>query len=185
MEPIPKDHRIADLDEALNFGNHKGATSQPKLLLKLVSGGVKHGYSLPLPLNKIKQIPCVCMAPLNIQPQWTINKRDKFVEKDRLTHDQNFKWTKSGTSINLHMDMDLLQQCKFGKCLMRLIDWAVAERRKYPNWRILVKKDDIKLAYRRIHLQGDTAVKIVTQIPNLSLALMMICLLFGGAPGPF
>jgi hypothetical protein len=41
------------------------------------------------------------------------------------------------------------------------------------------------LAYRRMHLQGDTAIKTVTQVPNLSLALMMLRLLFGGAPGPF
>jgi hypothetical protein len=48
-----------------------------------------------------------------------------------------------------------------------------------------VKKDNIKLAYRRMHLQGDTAIKTVTQVPSLSLALMMLCLLFGGAPRPF
>jgi hypothetical protein len=89
---------------------------------------------------------------LNIQPQWTINKRGKIVEKDRLTHNQSFKWTKSGTSVNSHTDTDLLQQCKFGKCLTRLINWADVARRKYPNRRILAKKDDIKSAYRRIHL---------------------------------
>jgi hypothetical protein len=53
-EPIPKKDRITDLDKALKFGNHKGATTQPELLLKLVSGDIKHGYTLPLPLNKIK-----------------------------------------------------------------------------------------------------------------------------------
>ncbi len=183
--PILKEDRIADLDKALNFGNHKGATSQPKLLLKLVSGYVKHRYSLPLPLNKIKPIPCICMALLNIQPQWTINECSKIVEKDRLTHNQSFKWTKSGTSVNSRTDTDLLQQCKFGKCLTRLINWAVAVRRKYPNRRILAEKEDIKLVYSRIHLQGDTAIKTVTQIPNLSLALMILRLSFGGAPGPF
>jgi hypothetical protein len=36
-----------------------------------------------------------------------------------------------------------------------------------------------------MHLQGDTAIKTVTQVPNLSLALMMLRLSFGGAPGPF
>jgi hypothetical protein len=184
-EPIPEKDRITGLDKSLKFGSHKGATTQPELLLKLVSGDVKHGYALPLPLNKIKQIPRVCMALLNIQPQWTINKCSKIVEKDRLTHNQSFKWTKSGTSVNLRTDTDLLQECKFGKCLLRLINWTVAARRKYPNRQILVKKDDIKLAYRRMHLQGDTAIKTVTQVPNLSLALMMLCLLFGGVPGPF
>ena len=183
--PISKEDRIADLHEALKFGNHKGASTQPDLLLDLVSGDVTHGYALPLPLDKITRIPGICMAPLNIQPQWTINELGKIVAKDRLTHDQNFVLTKSGTSVNSRMDTDLLQQCKFGKCLLRLINCTVAARQKYPNKRILAKKDDIKSAYRRMHLSWDTAIKTVTQIPQLYLALMMLRLSCGGAPGPF
>ena len=49
----------------------------------------------------------------------------------------------------------------------------------------MAKKDDIKLAYRRMHLSWDTAIQTVTQIPELLLALMMLWLSFGGAPGPF
>ena len=49
-----------------------------------------HGYALSLLLGKIKRIPGICMAPLNIQPQWTTNERGEIIEKDRLTHDQNF-----------------------------------------------------------------------------------------------
>jgi len=183
--PISEEDRVADLLEALSFGNHKGASSQPKLLEELVTNDVVHGYALPLPLDKITRIPGICMAPLNIQPQWTINERGEIVEKDRLTHDQSFKWTQSGTSVNSRIDTDLLQQCKFGKCLTRIINWTVAARRKFPNRRIMAKKDDIKSAYRRMHLSWDTATQTVTQIPDLRLALMMLRLSFGGAPGPF
>jgi hypothetical protein len=119
---IPEEDRIANLLEALEFGNHKGTTTQPELLLKLVSGDVKYRYTLPLPLGKIFKIPNVCMAPLNIQLQWTINNLGEIIEKDRLTHDQSFEWTKSSTSVNSQTDTDLLQQCKFGKCLLRLIN---------------------------------------------------------------
>jgi hypothetical protein len=69
MAPTPEECRIADLNKAIEFGNHKGATSQPELLRELVTGDVIHGYALPLPLNKIKNIPSICMAPLNIQDQ--------------------------------------------------------------------------------------------------------------------
>jgi hypothetical protein len=141
-EPITEEDRAADLIEALKFGNHKGATTKPELLLKLVSGDVKYGYALPLPLGKIKRLPGICMAPLNIQPQWTINGQGEIVEKDRLTHDQSFEWEKSGSSVNSRTDTSQLQQCKFGKCLLRLINWAVAARKKYPNRRIMAKKDD-------------------------------------------
>jgi hypothetical protein len=67
--PIPKEYRFANLDEAIKFRNHKGASSQPNLLRELVKGNVIYGYALSLPLNKIKRIPSVCMAPSNIQAQ--------------------------------------------------------------------------------------------------------------------
>jgi hypothetical protein len=55
MDPISEEERIADVKEALQFGNHKGAKSQPELLKKLVTGDVIHGYSLPLPLDKSRE----------------------------------------------------------------------------------------------------------------------------------
>jgi len=51
-EPITKEDRAANLIEALKFGNHKGATTQPELLLKRVSGNIKHGYAPPSPPRK-------------------------------------------------------------------------------------------------------------------------------------
>ncbi len=36
-----------------------------------------------------------------------------------------------------------------------------------------------------MHLHYETAVKTVTQIPDLNLALMSLCLMFDSAPGPF
>ena len=79
---------------------------------------------------------------------------------------------KSGSSVNSRTDTSQLQQCKFGKCLLRLINWAVTARKKYPNWRIMVKKDDFKSAYQRLHLHSKTATKVVTQLPELELVLM-------------
>jgi hypothetical protein len=74
-----------------------------------VKGNVIHGYALPLPLDKIKRIPSVCMALLNTQAQWTINKREEIIEKDRLTHNQSFEWSSLGTSVNSRIDTNLLQ----------------------------------------------------------------------------
>jgi hypothetical protein len=42
---------------------------QPELLLKLIRDDVNQGFALPLPLNKIKQLPGILLAPLNIQLQ--------------------------------------------------------------------------------------------------------------------
>ena len=45
--PISEEERIGDAKEALKFGNHKGAKSQPELLKRLVTGDVIHGPSAP------------------------------------------------------------------------------------------------------------------------------------------
>ncbi len=55
---------------------------------------------LPLPLGKIKRIPGICMAPLNIQPKWMINERREIIKKIRLTQGESLEWEKSGSSIN-------------------------------------------------------------------------------------
>jgi len=74
--------------------------------------------------------------------------------------------------------------CYFGSALKRIINWAVAARKKYPGKRILATKLDIKAAFRRCHLNAETAVQTCTQLPELRLALMMLRLSFGGAPCP-
>ena len=176
--------RASDLEEALEFGNHKGAEQQPDLLEKLVKKDIIHGYGLVLPLDKITRVPGALMAPMNIQRQDTIDESGRIVPKDRLTHDQSYQWS-SGTSVNSRVDKEQLQRCMFGGALRRICNWAVAARRKYPGHRILVSKVDYKSAYRRCHLNGETAIQTCTQLPDLELAIIALRLTFGGAPGSY
>ena len=67
-----------------------------------------------------------------------------------------------------------------GKCLLRIINWTVAARRKYPNRRIFAKKDNFKSMYRHCHLHWETALRTVTQIPSLQMILIYLCLTFRG-----
>jgi hypothetical protein len=68
---------------------------------------------------------------------------------------------------------------------MRLINWTVAVRLKYPGCKIFAKKDDFKSAYPRCHLHWETATKTVTQIPSLELDFMNLQLTFSGKPCPY
>jgi hypothetical protein len=99
IEPLGKERRLKDVDKALTFGNHKGASLQPDLLRKLVTKDVQFGYCPTLPVGKAKNTPGILIAPMNIQKQNTINEHGRIIEKDHLTHDQSFKWS-SGTSVN-------------------------------------------------------------------------------------
>jgi hypothetical protein len=113
LQPLDVNDRIKDVEEALVFGNHKGAVKQQDLLVKLVTDDVIRGFALPLPLDKIARIPGVLLAPLNIQAQNTINERGKIIPKNQLTHDQSWKW-QMGTSVNSRLDTDELMPCYFG-----------------------------------------------------------------------
>jgi hypothetical protein len=175
--------RIKEFEAALVFGNHKGAVKQQDLLEKLVTDDVIRGFALPLPLNEITQIPGVLLAPLNVQAQNTINKRGEIIPKNRLTHDQSWKW-QPGTSANSRVDTDKLMPCYFGRAMGRLINWVVAARKLYPNKGILATKLDVKAAYQRCHLNATIAAQTCTQLPSKGLALLMLRLTFGGAPCP-
>jgi hypothetical protein len=96
---ISNDERQKDIQDALAFGNHKGATAKPEILKKLIAKDVKYGYSLPIPLDHVTSIPGLVMAAMNIMAQNTIDEFGRIVPKDRLTHDQSWKWS-SGTSVN-------------------------------------------------------------------------------------
>ena len=93
LEELPEEQRVPNVEEAINFGNHKGATNDPVLLRELVEKDVKYGYCIPLPLCKAKQIPQLLFTPMNIQRQCqnTINKMGKIIDKERLTHNQSYK----------------------------------------------------------------------------------------------
>ncbi len=92
LTEINKSNRIADLTNALQFGNHKGASQKPDLLKKLISNDICYGYGLVIPWGKISRLPNACVAPMNITKQFTLNAGGEIVDKERLTHDQNFRW---------------------------------------------------------------------------------------------
>jgi hypothetical protein len=124
LSSLSKGNRIEDLREALAFGNHKGASMKPVLLKKSISDNIKFGYGLVIPWGKISRLPNECVAPMNIMNQFTLDAGGEIVEKERLIHDQSFQW-QSGLLVNKQVIKDRLQQCMYGRRLMRLLCWIV------------------------------------------------------------
>jgi hypothetical protein len=139
---ISKEEQAQDSVDAVTFGNQKGALGKPELLKKVFGKDVKYGYTILIPLDRVRLIPGLEMAPLpmNIMPQYTIDELGQIIPKDRLTHDQSWKWS-LGTSVNSRVQKECLQECQYG------VNWAVAACKKYPNQRILASKIDYKSAY--------------------------------------
>ncbi len=86
LEHLDEDLKKADVNKAIEFGNHKGTSNNPFLLRKLVKKDVNYGYCIPLPLRKVKLIPDLLFAPMNIQHQNTIDKTGKIIDKENLIH---------------------------------------------------------------------------------------------------
>ena len=84
LSPIDEHDRLLDIDDAFAFGNHKGATKQPEQLKQLITNDINYGFAMVVPLSKIANLPHVCMAPLNVAPQHSIDEYGNVVEKDRL-----------------------------------------------------------------------------------------------------
>ena len=130
LSPLDESDWLLEIDNALDFGNHKGAEGQQELLLKLVKEDVDRGFAFPLPPDKIENIPGIILAPLSIQLQKTINKRGKIIPKNRLTHNQSWVW-QSGTSVNNRVNPERLMPCYFRTAIRQIINWAVAARKRY------------------------------------------------------
>jgi hypothetical protein len=120
------------------------------------------------------------MAPMNIMAQNTINEHGQIIQKDRLSHDQSWQGS-SKMSVNSRTKKELLQACRFGFCIRRIVNWAVTARGLYPDKRILTTKIDDKSAYWRGHLHCTMALQTCTQLPNKELAIITLHLTFEGA----
>ena len=183
LEPQSDESKRQDTIEALEFGNHRGAKDHPGLLKQMMTKDVEAGYSLILPLDKILKIKGALMSPMNIVEQATINEKGNMIMKKRLTHNQSMEYG-SGTSLNSRTKIDELQDAMYGSCLLRVIHQIVHLRLKYPANRILIQKIDYKSAYRRGHLNADTAIQTITQHTELNTAYVALRMTFGGRPNP-
>ena len=70
--------------------------------------------------------------------------------------------------------------------LLRIIHKTVHLRQKYTYKIIWIRKEDAKRAYRRLHMNADTAILAVVQlqINGEDYLLLSLRLTFGGSPCP-
>ena len=155
-DEISEEDRARDLNKALTFGNHKGASSKPEILKKLVNKDIKYSFSLPIPLDSVTKIKGLEMAQMNIMAQNTIDEHGRVIPKDRLTHDQSWQWEKSGTLVNSRVKKELLQETRYGFCIRCLVNLAVAARCQYPNQKSL----QLKLITSQLTVRGSSTLQL-------------------------
>jgi len=178
LQPLSNKLRAQDTAEAIEFGNHKGATTHQHFFNELHHIDYK-GWVL---LNH----PDTCSNENWRSPNGYFEHCREFgeiVQSQCLTHNQSKVFSASSTSVNSRVDPDKLQDCMYGYMIIRLIHYIVALRLKFPNQIILMQKPNYKSTYRRAHLHWTTAIQTMTRV-NDSIAQIVLRATFGGLPNP-
>ena len=183
LEHLPEHIRKEDLHFMIDRGNHQSATSKENeaSLLKNYAKEVERGWMLPTTIESVNKIKGACVIPVGVATQFTIDEKGNRKFKRRTTHDASFP-PPSEQSINNRMFRELLTNCFYGYCMIRLLHAIHIMRWTCPNLRILICKLDLDAAYRRLHVLAAMAVLTITIIRKI--AYILLRLPFGVANGP-
>lgn len=168
--------------EMIGRGNHKSALKYTEELELSLKEEIKQGWIIPLPLSYISQLRHGELAPIGMgNKQWKELPDGSKKPKLQMTHDQSFN-VSVGRSVNDRIIHEQLDPLYSGGCLSRIIHYILSVRLRHPNIPILGGKSDIKAAYHRITLHGDTAEKCTIMFQDYGLTSTRLT--FGGTPCP-
>ena len=141
LEEITEEQRLKLLDTALAYGNHKSAQTYSDHLLPSLEKEVKRGWHLPLPIERLHEIPHIIAGPMGAVPQGTLDDHGRASIKYRLTPDPTFDHDLEGIkSVNQRVLTESLSRCVYGHALRRLAHAVIALRGTFPGVAILIGK---------------------------------------------
>ena len=149
---------------AYTRGNHRSAEKYNEFLAKAIKKEIMRGWNLILPGDCHEHLPGKVLNPMGVATHLGVIESGNFQWKHRVTHELSFPGEFSGKSVNSRVDKALLEPCMFSFVFSRIIHYIVALRIKYPHMRIWIRKEDIKSAFRRLHLDASTAFKSATRV---------------------
>ena len=159
LAQVSEVERSNDLEAAFTRGNHKSAQKNTDFLAKAIKKETKKGWLLCLPEDKYNQIPGLCLSPMGVAEQLGVTASGEFEPKLRVTHDLSFPGAYSNESINSRVLKEELEPCMFGHAFIRIIHYIVKTRSRFPDKKIWIRKEDLKSAYRRMHVNAKTSLK--------------------------
>ena len=161
--------------------NHKSSQSvlNASALNKAISKEIDHGWALPLTIESLQSIKHSGVVPLGVAEQFSINEKGERYIKRHVTHDCSFPGP-SGLSVNNRVQLESLEPCFYGFCLLRILHMISAMQSRRPTVRILIWKTDLDAAYLRIHANAKTSSTCI-EIVN-KLAFLCLTLPFGTTP---
>jgi hypothetical protein len=186
LKPLDEDIRQQDLSASYQRGNHKSAEKNEEHLASAMIKEIKKGWNIILPGDCHEDIPHLILNPMGVASQSGISAFGEFIDKKRITHDLSFPGLISEQSVNSRLIKDKMEPCMFGHTLLRIIHYIVNLRSRYPSKKIWLRKEDLKSAYRRMHLSAASAFSsaVRVKIHQIWYILLSVRLPFGGASCP-
>ena len=161
LNNISEELHRRDLQAAFQRGNHKSANEKCDYLTCALSKEIQKCWNLILPDNCMDSIPHLVFNHMGVATHLGITEYCTFEPKNRVTHDLSFPGKFSGESVNSRVKIDSLEPCMFSYVFLCIIHCIVSLRNKYPQTKIWIRKEDIKSAFRRLHLSATTAYRSV------------------------
>jgi hypothetical protein len=118
----PSDQQRIDENNALiAFNNHQKAKLLPDIIHESIKTDVQYGFSVPVEIQTINQIPGAMVCPFGIAQQTTLSPDGSRIAKNRLTHDQTFSVLDNSESVNNILDQTAYPELVYGHCMRRIM----------------------------------------------------------------
>ena len=185
--PLDETIRQQDVKQAYIRGNHKSAIKHESYLSSAMEKEVLKGWNIILPDDKFDKIPDLILNPMGVADHLGISAFGEFIEKLRITHDLSFPGATSQESVNSRIiEDDDMEPCMFGHTLLRVIHYIVNLRSRHPDKKIWIRKEDLKSAYRRMHIDSPSAFAsaVRVKLKQTWYILLSMRLPFGGSSCP-
>lgn len=142
---LDEDQRLKEVEDSLQYGNHKSATNNQRLFEKYIAKDVTFGFALPLDKTANTDIPKCLVQHGGLAKQFALSPGGMCIPQERLTHDLTFEHTGKNISVNNCLNLDKYPEMYYGHCLSQVIHFIVALCWQFPDKKIFIAKFDFLL----------------------------------------
>ena len=169
LEEVSPTDQKSDLEHMIKRGNHKSVleNENAKTLLKNYTAEVERGWMLPLPVYCLRKLAGAVVIPVGVHTQSTIDEKGKRKVKRMITHDASFP-PPSTHSVNNRLVCELLTDCFYGHCMMRILHGIYIMQITQSLVHILMLKIDLDSAYHHLHVALKMSLLTITIIKKIA-----------------
>ena len=181
---LPEEQRKEDLEFMIQRGNHKYAKTpevNARTLKKNCTKEVEQGRMLPVSLKCLRKVKGAAVILVGVHTQEIIGEHGETKVKRKTTHDTSFPPPSNQSTID-RLIRELLTDCQYGHCFLKVLHNIHMMRLTRPGVRVLIIKLDLDSAYGRLHVLIRMALLAITIIQKMAYVLLRLP--FGVANGP-